>query len=194
MVDEAGSKPHFMKRYLPGPLHVIRQILRSNIAVLKLVFSSSASRISRAFAERLNLSVCSVNECAYCTHLHTKTALKAGVTGEQAADILSGELGSVPVDESRAIAFARYWADQGGWDRTDRYGALEETYGDGRARTILATLHLIQAGNMCSNTAEAFRLGVVRERKVRFFFAWLLAAPVAFFVKVMGGYKEPKED
>lgn len=158
-----------------------------------MIFTSSASRISRAFAERLNLAVCGVNECAYCTHLHTKTALKAGVTGEQASDILSGEMGSVPVEEARALAFARYWADQGGWDPTDRYGALVETYGKGKAGQILATLHVIQAGNMCSNTAEAFRAKVVTEGRVRFFFAWILAAPVAFMVKVMGGYKEPEE-
>ena len=128
MVDEAGSNRQFMKRYLPGPLYVIRQILRSNIAVFKLIFSSSSSRISRAFSERLNLSVCSVNECVYCTHLHTKTALKAGVSGEQAADILSGEMGSLPAEESRAIAFARYWADQELLNPTD-FGLYRQVAG-----------------------------------------------------------------
>jgi len=183
-------KFQFRKRFLSSPLQVVKHILRVNIAILKMIFTSSKNRISSAFRERLNLAVCGVNECVYCTHLHTKTALAAGVTGEQAAAILSGETEGVPAEEARAVAFARYWADSGGWYDTDRYVALVDTYGEGKAGFIRATLHVIQAGNMCSNTAEAFRTRVETSSRAGFFLAWVLAAPIAFMVKVMGGYRE----
>lgn len=179
----------FRKRFLSSPLQALRYLFRSNVAIFSLVFSRKEHRISGAFRERLNLAVCSVNECLYCTHLHTKIALAAGVTGAQAAAILAGDMEAVPREEARAVAFARYWADAGGWDDTDGYPALVESYGPGRAATIRAALHVIQAGNMCSNTAEAFRSGARAPNRIAFFFAWTLAAPVALLVRIMGGYR-----
>ena len=186
-IDAHGLR--FRKRFLDSPLQVIKHILRVNISIFIMIFTRRKNRISAAFRERLNLAVCGVNECLYCTHLHTKTALAAGVTGEQAAAILAGETEGVPAQEARAVAFARYWADSGGWDDTDGYGALVETYGEAKAATIRASLHVIQAGNMCSNTAEAFRVKAAPRSGPGFFLAWVLAAPVAFMVRLMGGYR-----
>ena len=65
-----------------------------------------------------------------------------------------------------------------------------DAYGLKKAKHILNVVRVINAGNMCANTAEAFREGVVSSRRVRFFITYLMVGPVAFMIKVMGGYKK----
>jgi AhpD family alkylhydroperoxidase len=188
----SATKP-FRKRFLSSPFQVLRHLGRSFIALLKLKLTSAENRISAAFSERINLAVSGVNECAYCTHLHTKMALEVGVTGAQAAAILAGEMEGVPQDEARAIAFAKYWTDSGGWDDTDEYSALVESYGKGKAKAILAAMHMVHTGNMCANTVEAYALKVEVKNKLLFFLAKTIAFPIAFAVKKLGGYPGPQK-
>jgi len=180
----------YRKRFLSSPVQMLRYLNRLLVAIWKLKFSAGESKISSAFSERLSLAVTGVNDCVYCTYLHTKKALEAGVTGEQAAAILAGEIEGMPEDEARAIAFAKYWADSGGWEDTDEYAALVETYGREKAQVILATVQIVYTGNMCSNTVEAYGKKVDTGNHFMFFLAKTLAYPIAFAVKKLGGYRE----
>ena len=179
----------FGKRFLRTPFEAMRIIWQAKVSVLAMIFTGRRHRVSPAFAERINLAVCGVNECAYCTHLHTKWALKKGVSEREAARILAGHEGSVAPQEARALAFASRVAESGGSFDSKEWDTLVDSYGVKKAKYILNVVRVINAGNMCANTGEAFSEGVVSSRRVLFFFTYLMVGPVAFMIKVMGGYK-----
>ncbi len=179
----------FGKRFLRTPLEAMRIFWQAQVSFIAMIFTGRTHRVSPAFAERINLAVCGVNECAYCTHLHTKWALRKGVSEREAAQIVAGHEGSVAPFEARAIAFATRVAESGGSFDSQEWDTLVDAYGLKKAKHILSVVRVINAGNMCANTAEAFSEGVVSTGRVRFFITYLMVGPVAFMIKVMGGYK-----
>lgn len=62
--------------------------------------------ISPAFRERLMLAVTAVNGCRYCSHFHTRQALKSGVTAEEIGGLLSNDVANCPQDEAVAVMYA----------------------------------------------------------------------------------------
>jgi len=179
----------FRKRFLKTPIEAMRILWQATASFIAMIFTGRLHRVSPAFAERINLAVCGVNECAYCTHLHTKLALRKGVSEQEAAQIIAGHEGSVAPQEARALAFGSRVAESGGSFDPQEWDTLVDAYGLKKAKHILNVVRVINAGNMCANTAEAFGEGVVSSRRVRFFITYLMVGPVAFMIKVMGGYK-----
>jgi AhpD family alkylhydroperoxidase len=180
----------FKKRFLRTPFEAMRIIWQANVSVISMIFTGRTHRVSPAFSERINLAVCGVNECAYCTHLHIKLALRKGISEQEAAQIVAGHEGSVAPQEARALAFATRIAESGGSFDSQEWDTLVDSYGLKKAKYILNVVRVINAGNMCANTAEAFNEGVVSSRRVRFFLTYLMVGPVAFMIKVMGGYNK----
>ncbi len=123
--------------------------------------ASRGGRISKAFAEKVMLSVTRVNGCRYCSYGHAHAALAAGVSEAELRSLLEGELGDFPEDEAVALTFAQHYAesscrpDQQAWQRLVAY------YGPEAAQDILAYIRMITFGNLSGNTFDAFlsRLG-----------------------------------
>ena len=108
------------------------------------------------FRERLYLAVIAVNGCRYCTYLHTRSALQAGLSREDVNFLLSGVAGNVPLEEAKALLYAQHWADKLGRPEAQAREALIAAYGATQARAIEMALVLIQIGSLSGNSFDYF--------------------------------------
>ena len=117
--------------------------------------ASRGGRISKAFAEKIMLTVTRVNGCRYCSYGHSRAALAVGVSEAELQKLLKGEIGDFPEQEAVALTFAQHFAetccqpDPAAWQRVVDY------YGSEAARDIRAYLRMITFGNLFGNTFDA---------------------------------------
>jgi AhpD family alkylhydroperoxidase len=123
--------------------------------------AANSDRVSRAFAERIMLTVTAVNDCRYCSVAHARMALRSGIAPEDVELLLGGEIGNVPPDEAPALLFAQHYAGCGGQPDPAMVQILVETYGPETANDILAHIRMITLGNLLGNTFDAL-LGRLR--------------------------------
>lgn len=97
--------------------------------------------------ERIMLAVTSVNGCAICSYGHTKMALEVGLDKEEIKSFVEGEFPNIPADESKAVVFAQYYADNRGNLEKEIWQALVSEYGEQKAIHILANTRAIMMGN-----------------------------------------------
>jgi AhpD family alkylhydroperoxidase len=118
-------------------------------------------RIDRAFAEKIMLAVTAVNGCRYCSYGHARMALASGVSPEEVDLLLGGEVGHASPEEAPALFFAQHYAESGGHPDPEMMQKLVQTYGQERARDILAHVRMITLGNLSGNTFDVLlsRLG-----------------------------------
>lgn len=140
------------------------------------------------------LAVTAVNECSYCSFLHTQTALEAGVSKNEIDAILGGTIDSVNPDETEALLYAQHWAD--------KYGQVSETarkkfvgfYGEDRANRIEGYIGIVYLGNMCSNTVVFYEDETIdRADKAGLLLAYLLCKPIASSIRNNGIKKAGKK-
>jgi AhpD family alkylhydroperoxidase len=150
-----------------------------------LAFSPRRERISPAYSEKIMLAVTGVNQCAFCSWLHTRTALAKGVGLDEIQALLGGDLSGLSEEEAAGVLYAQHWADTQGRVSPEARQRMLDTYGAGRTRQIEAFIQMVYFGNLCSNT-------VVMRRKVReaaarpsLFVVWL-AWPIATFIRIGG--------
>ena len=108
--------------------------------------------IPPAFRERLMLAVTAVNGCRYCSHVHAREALLAGVSEAEVESLLSGVVDDCPSEEVAAVFYAQHWAESGANPDPDARQKLVEVYGDDTARDIELVLRMIRVGNLTGNT------------------------------------------
>lgn len=113
--------------------------------------------LAKDFIERLQLAVTEVNGCAACSYAHAYLALKQGLSNEEINSFLSGDGNFIRQDEAKAIAFAQHFADARGLPRKDAYRALENEYGQEKAKVIHAAAQLMMAGNIYGIPYSAFQ-------------------------------------
>lgn len=65
--------------------------------------------VDKVFHAEIMLAVSGVNQCAICTHVHTKTLLKEGASSSDLADLY----GHVSEEKRLALVFAEHYADEG---------------------------------------------------------------------------------
>jgi AhpD family alkylhydroperoxidase len=120
-----------------------------------LLAARQRGSISRAFAEKIMLSVTQVNDCRYCRYGHLHMALQAGVSEPEIQHLLIGDLGTFPKEESIALAFAQHYAEQGDHPEPAAWDRLVDYYGLETAGDILAYIRMITFGNLSGNTFDA---------------------------------------
>lgn len=128
---------------------------------LKQLFALRGSgSVSPALRERLMLTVTAVNRCRYCAAFHSSLAQASGLSAEEVARLLGGEVRDAPDAELPALLYARQWAEAGGAAAPELQAQLAAIYGDRQARAIERTLRMIWIGNLLGNTWDAllFRL------------------------------------
>jgi AhpD family alkylhydroperoxidase len=144
-------------------------------------------KLSAALAEKIMLAVTSVNECAYCSYLHTQTALRAGVDGGEIREILSGVFDNGTAEETTLLLYARHWADTRGNPSAEAGKKLLDLVGPGKAGQVEAYLRIIYMGNMCSNTAVFFEDKTVSKAdKAGLLPVYLLCKPIAGSIRARG--------
>ncbi len=148
------QKGDFFKRlYTP---HSLLQDFRDILAHFHEFRSAvRGKRVSKAFAEKIMLAVTAVNGCRYCSYGHAKTALASGVSQEEVDLLLSGEVGHASPEEAPALFFAQHYAESNGYPDPEMMQKLVETYGQDKARDILAHIRMITLGNLSGNTFDA---------------------------------------
>jgi len=122
----------------------------------KNIRAARRNLILPAFRERLMLEVSVVNGCRYCSYLHAKTALKAGLSPEEIKSFLSGSASASPQEEAVALLYAQHWAESGGEPEPEAVQRLFETYGAEKAETIDGILRMITLGSLMGNTWDYF--------------------------------------
>lgn len=106
------------------------------------------------FRERIILAVTGVNQCRYCSYVHTRLALKTGISKNETDELLKGVFGEVPSEERIALAYAQHWAEQRGNPDPEVQATFESTYSPEQREAIYAVIRLINFNNLCGNTLD----------------------------------------
>lgn len=134
-----------------GLLRDLARVLRQPALALRVGLGSA---LPPAFRERLYLVVTAVNGCRYCSYLHTRSALAAGLTARDVELLLGGAVQGVPDSEVKALVYAQHWAENGGRSDPESHGILVDAYGPEQTRAIQMALYLIQIGNLTGNSFD----------------------------------------
>lgn len=111
-----------------------------------------------AFVERIQLAVTEVNGCIYCSWLHSRNALRAGVSQKELEGYLVGDLAEAPPEEATALMFAQHYAESTGRVDEEAWRRLVQAYGPTRADAVLASIRAIMMGNAHGVMFEALTL------------------------------------
>ena len=111
--------------------------------------------IDPVFAEKIMLAVTGVNGCRYCSYAHLQTAKRLGLTPQQVASLLKGEIEQANVDEAPALFFAQHYAETRGQPEDDILERLIDAYGPETARDIITSIRMISMANLIGNTFDA---------------------------------------
>jgi AhpD family alkylhydroperoxidase len=112
--------------------------------------------IDPAFRERLMLTVTSVNNCRFCSYVHSKQALLSGLSKEETEMLLKGVIENCPEKEVPALFYAQHWADTDAKPDPKARHKLVKTYGKDTVEVIELVLRVIRMGNLVGNTWDYF--------------------------------------
>lgn len=111
-------------------------------------------RLDARFRERLSLAVISVNRCRYCTYIHTRAALSAGIADDDVGRFLAGDLEDVPAEEAKAVSYAQHWADADANPDPAVRAELIGAYGAEHSKAIEMMLRLVRIGSLTGNSFD----------------------------------------
>jgi AhpD family alkylhydroperoxidase len=104
--------------------------------------------IGKQTTERLMLAVTQVNGCRYCSYLHTRLALRAGVEAEETRALMAGDLEAAPPSEHTALIFAQHMADAEGQPDAEAFDRVLAEYGPEATHEITTSIRAILVGNL----------------------------------------------
>lgn len=141
---------------------------------------------SRALREKVILGVTSVNDCRWCTWLHTGAALVHGVNLDQLHSLLdSGTFDTVDEREATAVLFAQHFADTLRHPTSEACVALAKQFTPHQRLEIMAWINFIYFTNLSGNSTDAWLARfrgweVANGHPFPEAIAGLIAAPVLF--------------
>jgi AhpD family alkylhydroperoxidase len=168
--------------------HTVRDFFKGVGDMIVGFRSAGKSRkLPASFAEKIMLAVTGVNECAYCSFLHTQNALASGVAKNEIDAILGGVFDEVLPEEVPALLYAQHWADTYGKVTVAAKKKLVDSYGEDMASQIEKHTRIVYLGNMCSNTVVFFEDKTIdRVDKAGTFPVYLLCKPIASSIRNNG--------
>ena len=125
--------------------HILEEAVNSFPVLRK---ARKKSILPKQFQERIMLAVSEVNGCEICSYYHTKEALKSGMSETEIKNMLQGELGEIPEEESVAIFFAQHYAESSANPDMEAWKRVVGYYGEEKAEAILAYIKVIMMGNV----------------------------------------------
>jgi len=112
---------------------------------------------SRALREKVMLGVTSVNDCRWCSWLHSGIALKHGVDIDELQSLLDrGTFGAVDEREATAVLFAQHFAETRRRPTPAARLALARQFTPWQRLEIMAWIHFIYFANLSGNSADAW--------------------------------------
>lgn len=132
-------------------LHDVRSILARRGLILSAMRDK---QIDPAFRERLMLVVTGVNGCRYCSYVHARAALEAGISPEQIEALEAAQFSGSPIEELPALLYAQHWAEADGHPTQEACQRIRRQYGDEHVERIETVLLMIRVGNLVGNTFD----------------------------------------
>lgn len=124
------------------------RILRRAASSLVFVRKQKKRRLmNKKFKERIMLAVTEVNGCQFCSFVHTKLSLQAGMSMEEIRNILNGNLEEITDEELVAVLYGQHYADSHETPDAEALRRLQETYGVDRANIIQGFTEVITFTN-----------------------------------------------
>lgn len=120
----------------------------------KIIGILRGKTIDPGFRERLMLAVTAVNDCRYCSFVHTRQALREGVSREEIAGLYDGHIEQLPENEQTALLYAQHWVEMAGAPEEDLKEKLRSEYGEDMADRIETAIRLINWNNLSGNTFD----------------------------------------
>jgi AhpD family alkylhydroperoxidase len=111
-------------------------------------------QVGRAFRERLMLVVTAVNGCRYCSYVHAREALAAGIPPEQVEVLGAGMFDGSPAHEVPALLYAQHWAEADGQPVQGVRQRVQQRYGEEQLESIEIVLRMIRMANLLGNTLD----------------------------------------
>jgi AhpD family alkylhydroperoxidase len=112
---------------------------------------------SRALREKVILGVTSVNECRWCSWLHSGLALRHGVDLDELQSLLDpGTFGAVDEPEATAVLFAQHFAETLRQPTPAARLALARQFTPWQRLEIMAWIHFIYFCNLAGNSSDAW--------------------------------------
>ncbi len=145
----------FTKRTFTLPL-LMRSLAAVTLHLPVLGAALVRPSIGPALREKIMLAVTRVNDCRYCSWVHTGLALKNGIDMDALNFLLGQQLGA-DTDEAQAVAilFAKHFADTVRHPSQAARDQLAAFYGGWQRREIMAHIHMIYFSNLTGNSADA---------------------------------------
>ena len=101
------------------------------------------------------LAVTSVNECRFCSYVHTGVALANGVDLDELQHLLdSGTFGKVDDRDAVAILFAQHFAETQRHPSVEARAALARAFSRYQRLELMAYIHAIYLANLSANSVE----------------------------------------
>tara|TARA_B100001063_G_C16746288_1_gene547686 strand:- start:1278 stop:1865 length:588 start_codon:yes stop_codon:yes gene_type:complete len=181
----------FRKRVFT-PITLVSSLMKAVISSPILIAGLIKPATSRALREKVMLATTSVNDCRYCSWVHTRAALNNGIDIEEVNQLLAGVTGNIS-DEKEAVAiiFAQHYAEE----MTKASNEMKTTFNEafkGRAKLeVLSYIYAIYFANLAGNTFDALlaRFKGKKSEDSSFFvevLSSLISAPVLVAIMVQG--------
>ena len=152
---------------------------------------SHEKEISPQFREKLMVAVSSVNKCAYCSFLHTRTALEQGIPQNEIDDILKNDIKQFSKKDLPGILFAQHFSETKGNVSESALKNVIQTYGEAKTMQMQAFLQSVLFGNLCCNTYVSFKKKLLTlEEKKHLSLVYLFSFPVARMIYKKSGISE----
>lgn len=187
----------FAKRTFTLPL-LARSLGAATLYLPVLATALARPATSPALREKVMLGVTSVNDCRYCTWVHTGLALSNGVDLDELQHLLdAGTFGKVDGREATAILFAKHFADTVREPSADARAALANEFSARERAEIMAYIHAIYFANLAGNSGDAWLARfsgreVIDGHPVAEALAALLAAPVLGLIALKSRTSRPE--
>jgi AhpD family alkylhydroperoxidase len=146
----------FSKQTFSLPL-LARSLAAATVRVPVLVVALVRPATSRALREKVMLAVSSVNDCRYCSWVHTELALANGVDLAGLQEVLDHEtFGEVASGEATAILFGQHFAATARQPTAEARAALAREFTIYQRAEIMAYIHGIYFLNLSGNSYDAW--------------------------------------
>ncbi len=144
----------FPRRHYRNPVAPVADALWIAVRPARALGVAYGRRVAPDLRERLMLAVTEVNGCRYCSWVHTRVALRAGVPAEEVEQLMGGEIAGAPEAERPALIYAQHWASTDAKPEPEARGRVLEIYGSERLADYEMAMRLIRVGNLWGNTLD----------------------------------------
>ena len=144
----------FNRRTYPSLMKLLSDVSKIFSERKKIQQLMGGELIDKPFRERLMLAVTSVNQCLYCSYVHSELAFKEGISIEEIGELCDGYLDKCPQEELPALLYAQHWAESEGRPQPEIRQHILDTYGEEKADAIELSIRMIHTANLLGNTLD----------------------------------------